>query len=71
MTKAQFKNQMEVYGNNFYGDTCYKLKLEIIKKIVNCRAIPDFEKLALVDSYTKSSVTNNFVVETIHQFNKR
>ena len=71
MTNAQFKKQMEIYGNDFYGNTCYKTKLEIIKKIINCKAIPDGSKIILIDQYTKGLVTNNCVVESIIEFRKQ
>lgn len=69
MTRALFKKLIEMWGDNFYKDTCPKLQAEIVRKIVNCRAIDDFRKITLLNQYIGNLSTNNCVVEAIKQFN--
>lgn len=71
MTKATFDFNMQNQGECFMNESCYKLQLEIIKKIVNCKAIDDFDKLLLIKQYTSNLTTNNCVIEAIKQYNKR
>lgn len=70
MTKTELKKQLEIYGNDFYGDTCYKLQFEIIKKIVNCKNVNEFTKITLINQYTNNLIVNNSVIEFINQYNK-
>jgi hypothetical protein len=71
MTKAEVKKELEIFGNKFYADTCYKLKFEIVRKVMNSKAIPDFDKLCLIEQYITNNATNNSIIEHIKQFNTR
>lgn len=69
MKKAEFEKMMDIWGDAFEENTCYELSLEIVKKIVKCKA-PDFNKMNMVSQYMKNLVTNSCMVEAINQYNK-
>ena len=71
MAKAELKREMSVWGNAFYEKTCPKLQAEIIRKIINCKAIDDFAKITMINQYTKNLVTNDCVIEAIKMYNNR
>ena len=71
MTKTEIKKYLGVWGNATSKDTCDKLQAEIIRKIMNCKAITDFEKMTMLRQYMDNAVTNNFILESIKQFNQR
>lgn len=70
MTKVNFKNEMEIYGDDFYEDTRYNLQAEIIRMIMNHKVISDFEKITLLNQYTNNLVTNNYIVENLERANE-
>ena len=70
MTKADFERHIKMWGDCFKCDTCPKLQFEIIKKIVNCKAIDDNTKLSMIDQYTSNQSTNNGIVNAIRHYNK-
>lgn len=70
MTKTKYQNAMKVYENRFYSETCPLLQLTMIQKIVNCRNIDDFTKIALTQQYIKDMLKNKMVVDTINKYNK-
>ena len=70
MTKTEFKNHMAIWGNANYENTCPALQAEIIRKIMNCKAIDDFEKMAMLKQYINNLSTNNHITEAIKQYNK-
>lgn len=71
MTKAEFKKTMNVWGNDFYENTCPKLQAEIVRKIMNNKVMTDFDKITMLNQYTKNLTTNDCVVENIKQINNR
>lgn len=71
MTKADFNKNMRVWSESFYSDTCPALRIEVVRKIVNCKAMDDFTKDTMLRQYMKDLVTNDVVVEALKQYNKQ
>lgn len=71
MTNAEFKKLLAVNGDNLMKDTCYKLRVEIVKKIVNCTAVSTASKDAMLMAYMNNNATNNAVLGAIKQFINR
>lgn len=70
MTQAELKKNLEVWGACFKDSTCPKLQLEIIKRIVNCKATDTNTKIAMVEQYVSNQTTNNCVIEAIKRYNR-
>jgi plasmid rolling circle replication initiator protein Rep len=71
MTNAELKKNLAIWGDSLYDDTCYKLKFELVKKVMNSKAIPDNHKMLLIEQYVKNRTTNNRIIENIRQYNAR
>lgn len=71
MTKTEFNKKMEIWGDRFFEDTCDKLSAEIVRKIMNCKAIDDFNKMTILSQYMKNLSTNECIVEAIKYYNNR
>ena len=67
MTQNEFKKMMNVYGDTFYEKTCPKLQAEILRKILNCKVLDDFEKITAVNQYVGNLITNDIVVQRIRE----
>lgn len=71
MTNQQFKKMLEYEGDSFKNESCCKMQLEIIKKIVNCNALDDINKLTMVNSYMNNLSTNNCILESLKEYKKQ
>ena len=69
MTGERFKFFISQEGEKTYEDTCYHLKLEIVKKIVNCKA-DEITRYQMLNQYIKNQSTNNFILDSIKKCNK-
>lgn len=70
MTNADFNKNMVVWGDCFYEDTCPNMQAEIVRKIMNHKTLCDFEKITLLNQYTKNLITNEFIVENLKKANE-
>ena len=70
MTKQRFNDLMKQQGDSYYLVSCYHLKLEIVKKIVNCEA-DEVEKYTLLNQYVTNQCTNNEVANAIKRIGQR
>lgn len=71
MTTAEFNKYMRVWGDSFCEDTCDKLSAEIVRKIMNCKAMDDFNKMVMLRQYMGNLTANSCVVEAIKQYNTK
>lgn len=71
MTQAEFKRKMSVWGNAFYKDTCPPLQVEITRKIVNCKALTDFERASILQQYIENRATNQSIADGIKKYSSR
>lgn len=69
MTKANFKKKMELWGNDFYENTCPSLQAEIVRKIMNNKVLDDFQKISFLNQYIGNLVTNEAVVKNLQMVN--
>lgn len=70
MTKTELKKYIEIYGDTFYENTCYKLQYEIIKKIINCKNISELNKVIILKQYHNNLICNSSICEIINNYNK-
>lgn len=70
MKKAEFNDLMKVYADCFYEDTDERLAIEIVKKIMGCKA-GDCTKLVLLRHYIDNISTNEAVLENASRYNKQ
>lgn len=70
MTKAQFRREMNVWSECFFKDTCYTLQAEIVRKIMNNKAMNDFEKMTLLGQYVDNLITNECAVGMVKAFSE-
>lgn len=70
MTKSELKKQLEIFGDDFYSNTCYKLQFEIIKRVVNCKNIDEFTKITLINQYSRDLISNDFILNIVNNYNK-
>lgn len=71
MTVKELNKHLELSGDETYKNTCYKLKLEIIKRIVTSKAIDDLTKFKMLEQYLKGTATNKTIVDAIRYFQKQ
>ena len=71
MTQKEFKTRMNIYGNRYFEETCPVLQAEIVRKIMNCKALSDFNKMKILSQYIENLATNNIIVDGIKQYNNR
>ena len=70
MTRERFKDLLKTQGYSKYEDTCYHLKLAMVKKIVNCKATEE-QRFMMLQEYISNHSTNNDVVNAINEINRR
>lgn len=67
MKKAEFKELMDIYDNNFCEDTPEFFAIEIVKKIMSSKA-GDCTKLVLLRHYMNNISTNEAVIENARRY---
>ncbi len=70
MTHERFKDLLKTQGGSNYEDTCFHLKLAMVKKIVNCKASEE-QRYTMLQAYITNNSTNNDIISAINEINRR
>lgn len=65
MTKKELKKALGMWAEGFASDTCEKLQLELLRRVMQNKKLSDFEKMTLIRQYLKDLVTNDCILDRL------